>query len=172
MITITLGTIPYQFDRVAQWLDILLKEEVISEPVFLQHGITDVEALRKHKLITTAALLPGEELAEKIQESRLVISHAGQGSTRKLSAQDKSFVVIPRLQQYGEHIDNHQLLFARSVEHIGVTVCDNVESLKFAICNPPAPLKKNLFSGPKLVDFLADKYPRTSFRTPVGQYVH
>lgn len=170
MITITLGTIPYPFDRAVNWLDLLLEKEIITEPVFLQHGVTDVSRLQRHELVTAAPLLPGAELAEKVRSSNLIISHAGQGSTRKLAVQRKSFIVIPRLAQHGEHIDDHQLLFSQGVDKLGVTVCTTLASLEKAIQNPPKPLRKDLFSGPKLGEFLAHKYPREVIYQTTSQY--
>lgn len=162
MITVTLGTINYPFERAVNWLKLLLDQEVITEPVFIQHGSTDIQSVCDHKLVTTVSLLPSDELAEKFAASRLVISHAGQGSTRKLAARDQSFVIIPRLAQNGEHVDDHQLLFSEGVKQLGVTVCMTIKDLETALDKPPAPLQKDLFSGLKLSDFLANKYANYS----------
>jgi UDP-N-acetylglucosamine transferase subunit ALG13 len=170
MITVTLGTIPYPFDRTVNWINFLIKKEVIVEPVFFQHGFTKPKDLCDYELVTCVPLLPGKELAKKIEASRFVIAHAGQGSTRKLAVQDKSFVIVPRLPEYGEHIDNHQLLFAKGVENLGVKVCLTLEDLEMAICQPPLPLSKDLFASPKLGDFLAEKYPRHNIRKVVDHY--
>lgn len=166
MITVTLGTIPYPFNRAVRWLHFLLDKEIITEPVFLQYGVTDIKAVCEHKLVKAVSLLPSNELAEQISASRFVISHAGQGSTRKLASQDKSFVILPRLAKHGEHVDDHQLLFAESVEQLGVTVCQTIEALQAAIENPPWPLKKDLFEGPKLCDFLVKKYSNSTSDVP------
>lgn len=171
MITVTLGTIPYPFNRAIDWLSFLLEEEIITEPVFLQHGVTDIKAVVDNKLVTAAPLLSASVLAEKIQSSRLVISHAGQGSTRKLAAKDISFVVLPRLAQYGEHIDDHQLMFAQGVEKLGVRVCRTFDDLKAAINQPPTSLEKDLFAGQKLGDFLANKYPKSPVVQTPRNYV-
>lgn len=170
MITVTLGTIPYPFDRAIHWLSSLLEEELITEPVFLQYGVTDISAIADNSLITALPLLPGRELAAHIEASRLVISHAGQGSTRKLAIQDKSFVVLPRLAQHGEHVDDHQLMFAEGVEKLGVTVCRTLEDLKTAINQPPPSLQKDLFAGEKLGDFLAEKYSQESVTSTPKTY--
>lgn len=159
MITVTLGTIPYPFDRVTNWLDSLIREGIITEPVCFQHGSTNADVLAKHKLVTSVPLLPMSELAEQIEVSRFVISHAGQGSTRMLAARNNSFVIVPRLSKYSEHVDDHQLLFAKGVEQLGVHICVTLESLKLAIKQPPTPLNKDLFAGNKLCDYLAEKYP-------------
>lgn len=158
MITVTLGTIPIQFDRVIQWLETLLEDSTILEPTFVQYGVSDISRLEKHPLITAASILEGDQLFQLVNNSRLVISHAGQGSTRWLAACKASFVILPRLSQYGEHIDNHQLSFCKSVESFGIRYCTSLEELRNIILNPPAPFQGDLLSGPKLVDYLLQVY--------------
>lgn len=167
MITLTLGTTPYPFCRALQWMHQLLKQEVITEPVFVQYGSTDITFLQAHEHVSVVSLLTTPELDEKIAQSRLVISHAGQGSTRKLAAQNKSFIILPRLSKYGEHVDDHQLRFAEGVEQLGVTVCRKFDTLKQAVISPPSPLNRELFSGPKLSAFLAQKYAPEHIHKPV-----
>ncbi|BAZ09724.1 glycosyltransferase 28 domain protein [Calothrix sp. NIES-4071] len=159
MITVTLGTIPFPFKRVIDWLSILLDCEVISEPIFIQHGATDISAIAEHPLVTAVPLLDFESLMKKAQDSRLVISHAGQGSTRAFVEKGASLILLPRLARYGEHIDNHQMLFAKSVQELGVSVCLSLYELKQTVLQPPPYMQKQLFAGPKLSEYLSQKYP-------------
>lgn len=159
MITVTLGTIPFQFNRVIQWLKILVEDGTISEPVFVQYGVSDISPIEKYPLITVAPILEREKLLKLVTVSRLVISHAGQGSTRWLVACKASFVILPRLAQYGEHIDDHQLSFAKSVESSGIHYCLSLENLRSTILAPPIPFQGELLNGPKLVDHLLQAYP-------------
>ena len=158
MITVTLGTIAYPFDRLIGWLDHLLQSGVIDEPLLLQHGATNCDLMKEHPLVDAVNLLPAKELNKRMLKSRLVIAHAAQGSTRKLAARNISFVVVPRLAEYKEHVDDHQMQFAEGVAQLGVTVCNTLDGLESAVLNPPAPLNKDLFAGPKLGDYLARKY--------------
>ena len=162
MIAVTLGTIPYPFNRVIDWLKLLLDQGMITEPVFLQHGITDVKILSDYEHVTSIPLVPSDELAEKLQAARFVISHAGRLMTCELASQDKSFIVLPRLFEQGEHVDNHQLIFSREVEQLGVSVCTTLNDFKKSVKSPPKPLRKQLFEGPTLSDFLIQKYPSVS----------
>ena len=159
MITVTLGTTSYPFDRLLYWLRILIEKNIISEPLFVQYGLSKIEHLSDKKLVTAAALIPYDSLADKIDKSRLVISHAGDGTTRKLAKQNKSFVVIPRTARLGEHVDDHQVSFAEEVKHMGVKVCKTLDELELAILRPPRPLNRDLFEGAKLSSYLATKYP-------------
>jgi UDP-N-acetylglucosamine transferase subunit ALG13 len=158
VITVTLGTINFQFDRLVHSIGSLIENGVINEHVFIQHGFSDASEIEKHPLVTTAHKVPAEVLSDRIAQSRLVISHAGQGSTRYLAAHNVSFVIVPRLAMFEEHIDDHQLDFAKNVSKLGVVYCEDVDKLSDFIDNPPAPLGKNIFDGPKLSDFLAEHY--------------
>lgn len=159
MITITLGTIPFSFDRAINWLDSLLQKEIITEDVYVQHGTTDVSVLAKYPYVTTVSIVETSILMEQIDNSRLVISHAGQGLTRALAARGTSFILLPRLAQYKEHIDDHQLWFAQGVEKMGIPLCQSFEDFEDLILHPPKPFKGKLFDGPKLAEHLLQTYP-------------
>lgn len=163
MITVTLGTIPYPFERAILWLQVLLERQVISEPVFLQSGATNISAIVDHPLITSARVVESKKLIEVVNKSRLVISHAGQGSTRMLAAQRASFILIPRLAKYREHVDNHQLFFARSMKPLGIRYCLELEELENAILKPPPCFQGQLFHDARLVEHLQKIYPSNPF---------
>lgn len=162
MITVTLGTIPYRFDRSILWLKALLDSGVINEPVFIQYGTSDISALIHHPLVTAESVVPQAKLKALINRSRLVISHAGQGSTRLLAAAQTHFVLLPRLAKHEEHVDDHQLMFARSVASRGVHHCVTFEALEQAVLNPPELCPPDLFAGPKLTAHLLKRYPKTA----------
>lgn len=159
MILMTLGTINFQFDRAITWLSILLEEGIISEPVFVQHGISDVSVLAKYPLVDAEPMLESKRLVALVDKARLVISHAGQGSTRMLAAQKASFILLPRLKCYAEHIDDHQLWFVEALEELGVQHCMSLKALKQFVLQPPDHFNKQLFDGPKLANHLLSIHP-------------
>jgi hypothetical protein len=75
-----------------------------------------------------------------------------------LAARGASFVLLPRLKCYQEHIDDHQLEFAQAVESFGVRHCLSFEQLQEAVLNPPPCFREGLFDGPKLSHYLAEAY--------------
>ncbi len=160
MITLTLGTIPYSFERAIDWLNVLLYSNTITEPVFVQYGTTDVSSIAAHPLVVTESVVGLTELVAQVKQSRLVISHAGQGSTSMLAAQGASFVLLPRLARYKEHIDDHQLVFAKSVRQYGIRYCVSKAEVEQAILCPPPPFQGQLFNGSKLSDYLRDRYAK------------
>ncbi len=159
MITVTLGTVPFQFDRVIKWLGRSLHNGHINEPVFIQYGITDISAIAAHPLVSGSSIVESERFTEIISNSRLIISHAGQGSTRNFAGRHLRFVIVPRLACYKEHIDDHQLYFAKSVSKFGVRYCLSYEEFEAILLDPPSPFRGHLFEGEKLVDHLLELYP-------------
>lgn len=158
MILVTLGTQFFAFDRCIHWLERLLAEGVIVEPVLLQHGTTSVARL-KHPLLTVVYSLDLDEMQNSVRRSRLVISHAGQGSARMLARLGAHFVLLPRQRRYREHVDDHQLLFTHAVARLGVHYCIEYHQLVCYIQNPPPPLDGDLFhQTPSLADHLALRF--------------
>lgn len=153
MIVVTLGTMLFPFNRAVDWLEILLEQNLITEPVLFQYGSTPVARLN-HPLLTKIPSLAREEMQQAILDSSLVISHAGQGSTRLLSEMGARFVLLPRRQCYGEHVDDHQLLFAQAVTQFGVRHCIEFQELADFIKCPPAPSQRIFSQAPSLVDHL------------------
>jgi UDP-N-acetylglucosamine transferase subunit ALG13 len=159
MILVTLGTIPYPFSRAIEWLNTLLQNSVIEEPVFVQYGVSNIDILRSNPQLTLQALVEASEFVELVDKASLVISHAGQGSTRLLASRGAKFILIPRLKQYGEHVDDHQHMFCQAVGSLGIKYCLSLEELERAVIDPPLELPRNLFVGPKLADHLQKAYP-------------
>lgn len=157
MIVYTLGTIFFPFDRATAWLQVLLEKEIIVEPVLLQHGSTSVARLR-HPLLTSVVSLSRKEMHESVTQASLVIAHAGQGSTRMLAEMKTCFVLLPRLKRYGEHVDDHQLLFASTVEKFGIHYCTELDQLINYVKERPSPFQGELFNAPSLAEYLIGRY--------------
>ena len=157
MIVYTLGTIFFPFERAVNWLQILLENEIIVEPVLLQYGATPAPKF-SHPLLTSVASLTPEQMYKAVKQASLVISHAGQGSTRMLAELKTCFVILPRLRRYGEHGDDHQLLFARTVEKFGVHYCTELEQLINYVKYPPSCFQGELLKAPSLAEHLITRY--------------
>lgn len=157
MIVYTLGTIFFPFDRAINWLQVLLEQEIIVEQVLLQHGATSAARL-SHPLLKSVTSLTRDEMRTAVKQASLVISHAGQGSTRMLAEMGASFVLLPRLRRYGEHVDDHQLLFARTVEKFGIQHCTELDRLIDYVKQPPSFFQGELLQAPLLVEHLIARY--------------
>jgi UDP-N-acetylglucosamine transferase subunit ALG13 len=161
MIVVTLGTIPYPFNRAICWINTLIEDGIINESVFIQYGVSNVQCLERRSLVTLEPLVEAKRFFSLVDTARLVISHGGQGSARTLAARGGRFVLLPRLKYYGEHIDDHQLHFSQNIAHSGVQYCATLQELKQAILHPPLPCKQPLFAEPKLADHLLSIYARS-----------
>ena len=164
MITVTLGTISYPFERALVWIERLLETKLIDEPIFIQYGSSDIGPIAHHPLVTAMPTVSRPTLEHWVDQSRLVIAHAGQGTTRMLIEREAHFILLPRLAQHGEHVDDHQLAFAQSTQSLGVLHGLSMTVLRAAIINPPALVKTDFFDGPKLSTHLLQKYPTSKPR--------
>jgi UDP-N-acetylglucosamine transferase subunit ALG13 len=168
MILMTLGTVSFPFNRAVKWLEILIERGAISESVFLQYGESDVSLLQGNPQVTLEPTVTSDELFQLVDCSRLVISHAGQGSTKMLAARGAHFVLLPRLKRYGEHVDDHQFLFAKAVAQLGIKSFVSLDELEKAILEPPSYFREKIFSSPKLTDYLLIQYPPGNIVTQLG----
>jgi UDP-N-acetylglucosamine transferase subunit ALG13 len=159
MILVTLGTIPFPFDRAIQWLHVLLDRGIIAETVFVQYGSSSAALLRDNELVTLVPWVESSKLSSLVDSARLVISHAGQGSTRMLASRGARFILIPRLKKFSEHVDDHQLWFCQGLAPLDIFYCLSISDLEKSIRHPPQPLSQKLFDGPKLADHLLKVHP-------------
>jgi UDP-N-acetylglucosamine transferase subunit ALG13 len=111
MIFATTGTCE-PFDRLLEAFDAV----ELDEELVVQHGISRVRP-RGARCID---FLPYPELVELVRSARVVVTHGGVGSVLTALANGKRPVVVPRLAERGEAIDDHQLEFVRKVAAAGV----------------------------------------------------
>lgn len=105
MIFISLGSQKFQFNRVLEEMDRLIKEEYIQCKVFAQIGYSTYIP----KYYEYSKFLDKNEYLAKIENSSIVVTHGGTGSIINSVKKEKMVIGIPRLEKYGEHVDNHQL---------------------------------------------------------------
>ncbi len=91
---------------------------LLPQPVLVQHGHTPFAAPG----CTAEPFLPMAGFEAAVAAADLVILHAGAGSVIHAIAAGKRPVVMPRRQHLGEHIDDHQLEFARALAASGRAV--------------------------------------------------
>jgi UDP-N-acetylglucosamine transferase subunit ALG13 len=105
MIFVTLGSQKFQFNRLLKTVDQLIEEKVIQETVFAQTGYSDYKPANYQY----QAFLDRDEFGQKMDECRIVITHAGTGAIINAVKRGKKTIAVPRLAKYGEHVDDHQL---------------------------------------------------------------
>lgn len=152
MIFVILGTEHFQFNRFVKNVEHLVENDVLTEEVFIQLGMSQYEP--KH--VGFKRFLPFSEMSHKIKNASLVLAHAGAGTTILSLQLGKAPILFPRLSKYGEHIDEHQATFAEKMKQKGyVHVAYDYSQLKDSIIKA----KTVPFSPPRsnrgeLVNFL------------------
>ena len=128
MIFVTVGTHEQQFNRLVEYIDKLKENGIIQEEIIIQTGFSTYEP----KFCKWQKLFPYQEMVKNVAKARVVITHGGPSSFIMPLQIGKIPVVVPRLYEYDEHVNNHQLDFSREVaKRQGNIICvENIEDLK------------------------------------------
>lgn len=111
MIFVTVGTHEQPFNRLIQKVDELKKDGIIQEEVIMQTGFSTYEP----KYCQWNKLLPYQQMIKNVSDARIVITHGGPASFVMPLQIGKIPIVVPRQHQFDEHINDHQVEFARNV---------------------------------------------------------
>lgn len=109
MILVTIGTQKQSFKRLFDYIN----ELNIDEKIIIQGG--------KSKYCFTSPnvefhdFFSQDEMDSKIDEARIIITHGGGGTIFKALEKGKKVIIVPRLKEYKEHINDHQLEVTRYV---------------------------------------------------------
>lgn len=112
LLFVTVGTDHHPFDRLVRWLDAWLEsggERRVR--CLVQHG-TSLPSSHAE----SSNYLGYGAMRAAMQEAAAVVCHAGPGTIMLAADAGKVPIVVPRLRALGEHVDDHQLLFARRME--------------------------------------------------------
>lgn len=131
----TLGTDNHRFHRCVGWLDSWLVEHPEVEAL-VQYGYSTPP---RHG--SAVAMLPRQELIERMAASSVVVTHGGGGSMMDARAAGRVPVVVPRSAVLGEHVDDHQLHFSCRLADVGWVHLAETEDelhkhLDYALENP------------------------------------
>lgn len=108
-IAVLVGTDHHPFDRVVQWADDWQRHHP-EHDVMVQHGHSaPPEAAR------AVAFMEPQDLKEFAERSDVVITHGGPGTLMTARANGRLPILVPRDPRLGEHVDSHQMRFARWV---------------------------------------------------------
>lgn len=130
MIFITLGSQKFQFNRLLKAVDELIENKVIAEDVFAQTGYSDYEP-KNYKFKN---FLDRAEFSELTDKSDIVITHGGTGAIIGAVKKGKKVIAVPRLKEFGEHVDNHQRqLVGQFADMNLICKCENCDELAEAM---------------------------------------
>ena len=130
MILVLLGTQNNSFNRLLEEIEKNIKDGTIKEEVIVQAGYTKFES-DKMKIID---LMSKEQLELFQDEANLIITHGGVGSIITSIEKGKKVIAVPRIHEYGEHVNNHQKEIVKDFNEKGYIIgIEKVEDLKQAI---------------------------------------
>ena len=114
-------------------MDKLVENGTVKEEVFIQTGYSTYEP----KYCKWSKLIPYKEMEQKVKDARIVITHGGPASFIAPLQIGKTPIVVPRQIEFGEHVNNHQLYFAKQVsERMGTIIpVYDIKDLKSKIVN-------------------------------------
>lgn len=127
MIFVTLGSQKFQFNRLLEETDRLIKTGEITEEVFAQTGYSTY----RPKYFLYKEFLNQEEYKDCIEKSSFVITHGGTGAIIGSLKKGKKVIAVPRRVEFGEHVDNHQLQLLAQFDELNlVSACYEMNDLR------------------------------------------
>ena len=132
MIFITVGSQKFQFNRLLKEVDELVEKGIITEEVFAQTGYSDY----RPKNYQYKDFLDRDEFMGVMKRCDKVITHGGTGAVIGAVKQKKKVIAIPRLVEFGEHVDNHQIQLLKEFEEMGMILsCYDISKLDLVLKN-------------------------------------
>ena len=135
MIFVTVGMHSAGFERLIKKMDEIAGK--ISEEVIIQKGHTRYEP-KEAKFFDFVA---EKELKQLCHEARIVVTHGAMSMIDALQ-QGCMVIAVPRLKDYGEIIDDHQLFLVQALEQRGwvkgVYDLDDIEAAMQSTMTVPA----------------------------------
>jgi len=111
MLFLTVGTHEQQFNRLLEAIDTLVETGRIQDEVFAQIGYCTYTP--RHYEATT--MMPYKQMQTYLHDADVVVSHGGPSTFMSAMAFGKVPVVVPRMEKYGEHVNDHQVDFVKAV---------------------------------------------------------
>lgn len=133
MIFVTVGTHEQAFDRLIKKIDDLKQNNLIKDEVFIQTGFSTYEP----KYCKWSKLITYQQMIKNVNEASIVITHGGPASFIMPLQIGKNPIVVPRQHRFNEHVNDHQLEFARNVaQRMGtIILVEDIEKLGDIIVN-------------------------------------
>lgn len=131
MIFVTVGTHEQQFNRLIEKIDKLIECGCIKEEVIIQSGFSTYSS----KNCKCEKIIPYSQMINNIKKARIVITHGGPATFIMPLQVGKVPIVVPRQKQYDEHVNNHQLDFAKLVKERqgNIILVEDINDLEKAI---------------------------------------
>ena len=139
LVLVTVGTDSYPFERLIRWIDSWLADGAASRVhCLIQHGTA-----RPAQHAESRAYLDFHDLEKFVADADVIVAHGGPGTIMLCAERNKKPIVVARLPQYGEVVDQHQVPFTRRLEAEGeIALVESEQALHSTldrfIADPPA----------------------------------
>jgi len=118
MILVLLGTQNNSFVRLLKEIEKCIDSRIIKEKVIAQVGNTKFDSEK----MTVKNFYSQEEMLKLIDSANFIISHGGVGSIISCIKKEKKVIAVPRLKEYKEHVNNHQIQIVQSLSKKGFII--------------------------------------------------
>ena len=117
---VPLGTQKFPFGRIITALNLLVDQgKYKANEIVMQSALYPIKPNFTH-----FGLIPHEDFDRYMQEAEVVVTHIS------CMEMGKPLVVCPRLHEYGEHVDNHQMEIATLMhDKYDVLICTDMKDL-------------------------------------------
>ena len=130
LIFLSVGTQKFQMNRLLKQIDKSIEEKQITEQIFAQTGYSDYIP----QYYNYVRFMNMDVFEKKINSCNIFITHAGTGNIITAVQYHRPIIIVPRLQAYREHVDNHQEEIAEKIAGQGnIWVCYDCSRLPLVI---------------------------------------
>ena len=151
MIFVTVGTHSVGFDRLIKKMDNIADK--IDYEVLMQIGNTEYEP----KNGKWFKYIEYNKILGYMERSDIIICHGGAGTLLDVLRLNKNVIIVPRLKEYKEVYDDHELELAESLKHKkNITMVSDIENLEDKLIEVDMDISNHSSSERKLINFLKD----------------
>ena len=120
-----MGTDHHPFDRLIGWVDSWLANGSQGAQGFVQYGTSSPPMVAGGR-----DYVSHDEMESLIANAGAIVCHGGPGTIIDCMRSGTKPIVVPRRHAFGEHVDDHQVRFARRLEAAGyIKVADDEREL-------------------------------------------
>ena len=158
MIFVSLGTNDKDFSRLLREIDRQIELGNIKDKVIVQSGFTKYESNN----MSIVDLMSMSEFSDNIKNCDFLITHGGVGTILDGLKYGKKIIAFPRLSEFQEHVNNHQIEILDEFHRCGYILSGDVSDLSRLLdevkCFNPKVYKSNNSKFNKIIDGYIDSF--------------
>jgi UDP-N-acetylglucosamine transferase subunit ALG13 len=129
LVLVLVGTDFHPFDRLVDWAEDWLEPRRAMARLLVQHGTSAAPQVAEGR-----SYLDYADVQDAMSAATVVVSHGGPATLMQARAHGHLPICVPRDPALGEHVDEHQLRFARHLAAAGlVTLAESRSQFDAAV---------------------------------------